>query len=131
MALNAGGTPGGAGKFFLGLAMLIAGGYLFLSGIRVYHMFSFGYSLYNFGPVHLTSGMILIPLIFGIGMIFYNARNPLGWLLFVGSLIAIVVGVIASIHFSLRGMSLFELLIILTLFIGGVGLFLSSLRSSS
>lgn len=131
MGLNgAGGTPGGAGRFFLGLGMLIAGGYLFLSAIRVHHMFTFGYSLYSMGPVHLTTGMTLIPLALGIGIIFYNARNPFGWLLGLGSLIAICVGVISSIQFSMHGMSLLDLLIILTLFVGGAGLFLSSLRSS-
>ncbi len=127
---GAGGTPGGAGRFFLGLAMLIAGGYLFLSSIRVYHMFSFGYSLYSFGPVRLTTGMTLIPLALGLGMVFYNARNPFGWLLFLGSLLAVCVGVIASIHFSMISMSLLDLLLILTLFVGGAGLFLSCLRAS-
>ena len=37
-----------------------------------------------------TSGMVLIPFIFGIGIIFYNARNFLGWLLAGGSLVALM-----------------------------------------
>lgn len=132
MAINgAGGTPGGAGRFFLGLGMMIAGGYLFLSSIRVYHLFNFGYSLFNFGGVHLTTGMTLIPMILGIAMIFYNASNPFGWLLGIGSLVAICVGVIASVQFSFASMSLLDLLIILVLFVGGAGLFLSSLRSAN
>ena len=130
MAANgAGGTPGGLGRFFLGLAMMVAGGYLFLNSIRVYNFLSMGYSLYAFGPVRLTTGMTLLPLCLGIVMIFYNARNILGWLLFLGSLLAVGVGVVASIRFSLAGMSLFDLLVILMLLLGGLGLFLSSLRS--
>ncbi|BAH75352.1 hypothetical protein [Solidesulfovibrio magneticus] len=130
MAINgAGGTPGGLGRFFLGLTMMVAGGYLFLSSIRVYHFFNMGYSLYTFGSFRLTTGMTLLPLGLGIVMIFYSARNILGWLLFLGSLLAICVGVIASIRFSLASMSLFDLLVILTLLLGGLGLFLSSLRS--
>jgi hypothetical protein len=127
---DAGGTPGGAGRFFLGLAMMIAGGYLFLSSIRVHHFMSFGHGLFSFGSVSVTTGMILIPLILGVGVIFHNARNPLGWLLAAGSLLALCVGVIASIRFSLAGMSLFDLLVILTLLAGGAGLFLSSLKPS-
>ena len=120
------------GVFSWGLAMMIAGGYLFLSSIRVYHLFNFGYSLFNYGAMHLTTtGMTLIPLILGIAMIFYNARNPFGWLLGIGSLVAICVGVIASIQFSFASMSLLDLLIILVLFVGGAGLFLSSLRSAN
>ena len=125
---GAGGTPGGLGRFFLGLAMMIAGGYLLLASIRVYNFFSMGYCLYSFGAFRLTAGMTMLPLAIGIGMVFYNARNWLGWLLLLGSLLAIVVGVIASIQFSLRSMSLFDLLVILVLFLGGAGLFLSSLR---
>jgi hypothetical protein len=125
---GAGGTPGGAGRFFLGLAMMIAGGYLFLNSIRVYNFFNMGYTLYTFGPVHFTTGMTLLPLAIGIAMVFYNARNWLGWLLLLGSLVAICVGVIASVHFSLQSMSLFDLLVILALLMGGLGLFLSSLR---
>lgn len=125
---GAGGTPGGAGRFFLGLAMMIAGGYLFLNSIQVHNFFSLGYSLFAFGPMRFTTGMTLIPLILGVGMVFFNARNWLGWLLFLGSLVAICVGVIASLSFSMRTMSLFDLLVILVLLVGGAGLFLSSLR---
>lgn len=127
---GAGGTPGGAGRFFLGLAMCIAGGYLFLNAVRVTPMFSWGHVFFRIGPAPMTGGMILLPLAFGVGMIFWNARNPLGWLLAFGSLLALCVGVIASIHFSLAGMTLFELLVILVLLCGGAGLVLGSLRAA-
>jgi len=112
------------------MAMMLAGGYLLLDSIRIYNFFNMHYTLYAFGPVRFTTGMTLIPLCIGIGMIFYNARNWLGWLLFLGSLLAICVGVIASIQFSLRSMSLLDLLVIFVLLVGGFGLFLSSLRTS-
>jgi len=79
--LNAGGTSGGAGRFLIGFVMIIAGGYLFLDAIHVVSRFGFRTSLYSFGGFHLRSGMVLVPFIFGVGMIFYNARNWLGWLL--------------------------------------------------
>lgn len=126
---GAGGSSGGVGRFFIGLAMMTAGGYLFLNAIRVSYGFHMGYRLYSFGGYHLTSGMTLIPLIFGIGFIFYNSRNIIGWLLAVAALIMLVVGVITSIRFSLRGMSAFDLIMIFVLLFGGLGLFLSSLRN--
>lgn len=132
MALQgAGGTRGGTGRFFIGLAMMAAGGYLFLHAIRVTHPFHFGYSMFSIGGFHLTTGMTLVPFVFGIGIIFYNSRNILGWLLSCASLVMLGFGVIASVQFRLRHMSAFELLMILTLLIGGVGLFLSSLRNYS
>ncbi len=125
---GAGGTKGGVGRFFLGLAMMIAGGYLFLSSIKIVNNFSMGYSLYRVGNLSLTSGMVLVPFIFGVGLIFYNSKNFLGWLLATASLIMLLFGVIASINFRLAPISAFELITMLVLAVGGVGVFLSSLR---
>ena len=127
---GAGGTSGGTGRFLLGLIMLIGGGYLLLDAIHVYNNFSLGMRLFNYGGMSITSGIVLIPMTIGIGMVFYNAKNPIGWVLFVGALIALIFGVIANIQFSMRQMSLFELLVILVLFVGGIGLLLGSLRES-
>lgn len=128
MPRGAGGSQGGAGRFFIGLIMIIGGGYLFLDSIQVIHHFGFGSALYSFGGFRLTTGMVLIPLIFGIGIIFYNSNNPLGWLLSCASLIMLGFGIISSIEFRLRSMSAFELITIIVLLVGGIGLFLSSLR---
>lgn len=125
---GAGGTSGGAGRFFIGLLMMVVGGYLFLNAVRVVNHFHWGYSLMSLGGVNVTSGMVLVPFMFGVGMIFYNAKNIFGWLLAVAALAMVLFGVITSLHFQMRAMSLFDLLTILVLFIGGIGLFLSSLR---
>jgi hypothetical protein len=111
--------------------MMTGGGYLFLDAIQIVNHFSFGYRMFNVGGTPLTSGLVLIQTIFGIGIIFYNGRNPIGWLLFMGGLAMLAFGVISSIDFRMRQMSAFELLIILVLFAGGLGLFLRSLINSS
>ncbi len=128
---GAGGTNGGAGQFFLGLAMMIAGGYLLFNSIIVTTRFGLGYSIYQFNGFNVTSGMVLIPFVFGVGIIFYNSKNFLGWLLAGGALVALVAGVLASIRLELRTMSAFDLITILVLAVGGLGLFLRSLRDSS
>jgi len=127
---GAGGSSGGIGRFFLGLIMTIGGGYLLLKSIHIYNSFSLGTGLFSYGGVSVTSGFILIPMMFGVGIIFYNAKNVIGWLLFVGSLVALIFGVITSIQFTFARMDLFQLLTILVLFVGGIGLLLSSLRNS-
>ena len=88
----------------------------------------FGFSAFG-GNYGISGGMVLIPLMFGIGMVFFNAKNIFGWILFIGSITALIFGVIASLHFSFATMSAFDLLVILVLAIGGLGLFLRSLRS--
>jgi hypothetical protein len=126
---GAGGTNGGVGRFFIGLGMMIAGGYLFFNAIDVTHQFSLGYTIYTFRSFRLTSGMTLIPFIFGIGIMFYDFKNVLGWALTAASLIMLGFGIISSLNFQLRDMSAFELIMILVLLVGGIGLFISSFKS--
>jgi hypothetical protein len=131
---GAGGSSGGIGSFFIGLMMMCGGFYMLLNAITVSSNFGLGsrfYSVSAYGSnVGITGGMVLIPFIFGVGLIFYNSKNILGWLLAIGSLTALIFGVISTVRFSLRTMSSFDLIVILVLAVGGLGLFLRSLRKS-
>lgn len=126
--MGAGGSDGGTGQFLIGLIMMIGGGYLLLNGIVVRP--SLGGRIFGVGGMPVTSGMILIPLMFGIGLIFYNAKNRIGWIIAGASLIALVFGVIANTTVQFARLSIFDLLVILILLVGGLGLFLRSLRKS-
>jgi len=130
---GAGGTSGGIGQFLISFVMMSGGFYMLLNAIQVRSSFGMGMRLYGFsaggGNYGITTGMVMIPFIFGIGFIFYNARNPLGWLLSIGSLVALIFGVISTIQFTFRAMTAFELIVILILAVGGLGLFLNSLRT--
>lgn len=128
---GAGGTSGGSGRFFLGLIMMCSGFYLLLSSVVVSSSFGLGARLFGIGAVGITGGIILVPLVLGIGMIFYNARSYVGWLVAVTSFFALVFGVIASVSLDVRTMSAFHLITILVLAFGGLGLFLGSLRAAA
>lgn len=127
--MGAGGSPGGLAPFFLGVAMSIAGGYLLLNALRVLH--GFGGGLFAIGGFNVTGGMILIPFIIGTGIIFYDATKWYGWVLAGGSLLALVIGAIASVRFSFEGMTAFDLIVILVLLFGGIGLVLRSVKEPS
>jgi hypothetical protein len=116
--------------FVIGFAMVSGGVYLLLQSIQVTSNFGFGYGLYHMGSLQVTSGMVLIPFLLGVGMVFWNAKNIFGWLLSGGSLVALVFGVLASVQFHLQRMSLFELLTILILTVGGGALFFRSLQTT-
>jgi hypothetical protein len=112
---NVGGTAGGLGSFVLGAIMTAAGGYLLLNQVTVTTGFwtFFGYNAF---------GLSLVPLLFGILLLFYNGRGILGWLLVVGGLAIIAAGILTNLTIFFRPTSLFNTLIMLIMFVGGLGL---------
>jgi hypothetical protein len=119
---GAGGTPGGIYTFVFGLGMTIGGGFLFVNHVRV------GYSFrHYFG--RSTHGLMLIPLLIGIGFLFFNSKSIVGWALAGGGALIILLGIITSLRFSFPQTSLFNLLVMLVMLVGGIGLMLRSLRA--
>ncbi|HET7503575.1 MAG TPA: hypothetical protein VFK02_21280 [Kofleriaceae bacterium] len=116
---NVGGTPGGTGTFLLGLIMAIAGGYLLFHQVQVHG----GYWTWGgFGGTGRSFGITLLPLLFGIGILFFNGKSLIGRLLAFGGALVIVVGVIANLDIHFEQTSLWNTLIMLVLLVGGVGL---------
>ena len=112
---GAGGTPGGLIEFFVGLGMAIAGAYLLTNQITV----SSGYwTLWGYN----TFGLSLIPLIFGIGILFFNGKSILGWLLTFAGVVIIGAGVLVNLHVYFQPTSLFNTIVMLVLLAGGIGL---------
>jgi hypothetical protein len=109
--------------FFGGAAMVIAGGYLLLTRVSV---MSGSWLFYGYDAF----GLSLFPLLVGIGMLFYNGRSVLGWLMASGGALIILVGIVANMHVYFRSTSLFDTLIMLGLLAGGVGLVARSLRDT-
>ena len=130
---GAGGTDGGIGQFLLGFAMMYGGFYVLFNAIIVQSSFGLGMSMYGFsalgGRLNITSGMVMIPFLFGIRIVFYNAKKDVGWLLARGALVALIFGILSSSQFSMRAMSAFELITIMVLAFGGLGLFLRAIQA--
>ncbi|HEY6548080.1 MAG TPA: hypothetical protein VI589_09245 [Vicinamibacteria bacterium] len=118
---GAGGTPGGVGTFFLGLMMAVAGGYLLTNQVTVSSGF-WGY----FGPN--TFGLTLVPLLFGVGLLFFDGRSLLGWLLTAAGSVIIFAGILMNLRIYFQPTSLFNTLVMLVLLVGGLGLVARSLR---
>ncbi len=121
---GAGGTPGGLGTFLAGSAMVVAGGYLLLTRVTVT---SGLWQLWGYNAF----GLSLVPLLVGIGVLFFDGRSLLGWLLTTAGALIIVVGIVANLHLYFRPTSLFDTLLILGLMAGGIGLVARSLRAQS
>jgi len=110
-----GGTPGGVIEFFVGLAMTISGGYMLISRVIVTSGF------WNWGGSG-TFGLSLVPLIFGIAFVFFNGKSIIGWILIAISIIVIASGILMNLQIYFQPTSLFNTIIMLVLFAGGIGL---------
>jgi hypothetical protein len=121
---GAGGTPGGLGTFAAGAAMLVAGCYLLLTRVTVT---TTTWRFYGYNAF----GLSLFPLLIGIGVLFFNGRSVLGWLLTMGGALIIVVGIVANLGIYFQPSSLFDTLVILGLIAGGLGVTARALKAST
>ncbi len=112
---DVGGTPGGLGEFLMGFVMTCVGGYLLTNQVTV------AGSYWNFYGTN-TFGVTLLPMLFGIGMLFWNGRSIAGWVLTAGGALFILAGVIANLHIYFRPATLFNTIVMLVLVVGGLGL---------
>src|SRR3990172_7417277 len=119
---GAGGTPGGVGRFFAGLAMTAVGGYLLLNQVTVAGTF---WDFFGFNAFGLT----LLPLLIGVGLLFSNAKSVAGWVLSTIGVLIVVASILMSMHIYFRPTSLYNTLVMLILMAGGLGLIANSLRA--
>ena len=119
---GAGGTPGGVGQFLVGLGMAVAGAYLLASSVIV------SSGLWTVRGYN-AFGLSLLPLIFGIGLLFFNGRSKVGWVLLFAGIVIIFTGIIMNLQIYFQSTSLFNTIVMLVLLAGGVGLVARSLRA--
>jgi hypothetical protein len=118
---GAGGTEGGIGQFLLGLVMAVGGAYLLTQQVMVSSGF-WGW----FGP-H-TFGLSLLPLVVGIGILFFDGKSTIGWLLTIAGAAIVFLGILMNLRVYFEPTSLFNTLVMLILLAGGLGLVARSLR---
>jgi hypothetical protein len=112
---GAGGTPGGIGEFVMGLAMAVAGAYLLTNQVVVVSGF---WSVWGYNAF----GLSLLPLIVGIGMLFFNGKSIVGWLLLFIGVVVIFTGILMNLHIYFERTSLFNTIVMIVLLAGGIGL---------
>jgi hypothetical protein len=118
---DVGGTPGGLGEFLMGFAMTCIGVYLLSNQVSVVG------SYWSFWGAN-TFGITLIPMLFGIGILFWSGRSIVGWLLTAAGALFILAGVLANMHIYFQQTSLFNALVMLILLVGGLGLIARAIR---
>jgi hypothetical protein len=120
-----GGTPGGIGEFLLGILVAGVGFYLLFSHVQVHSSY---WNFFGAGGAGRSFGVSLIPLLFGIGILFVNGKSVPGWFLAIGGLLLILAGIIANLDIYFQPTSLMNTLIMLGMIAAGLGLVVKGLR---
>jgi hypothetical protein len=118
-----GGTPGGMGEVLAGMAMIAVGIYMVFDHVTVATSF-----WRFFGSPGQSFGITLMPLLIGIGVLFFNGRSILGWFLMTAGVLLILVGILMNLDIYFRPTSLWNTIFMFGLIGGGVGLFAKGLR---
>jgi hypothetical protein len=121
---NVGGTQGGLTWFLGGLAMLAVGVYLLFQQVDVHG----GYWRWGGWGSGNSFGLTLVPLLIGVGILFYDGESKVGWIVGGLGLLIIIAGIVANLEIHFRRTSLFNTILILVLIAGGIGVILRSLR---
>lgn len=110
--------------FVIGLALLASGLYLLFQQVDVHG----GYYHWGSWNQDRSFGLTLLPLLIGIGVLFWDGSSKVGWLLAAGGLLLLVVGIVSNLQIHFRTTSLFNTLVILTLIVAGLGVMARSIR---
>ncbi|HEX6729197.1 MAG TPA: hypothetical protein VF074_04260, partial [Pyrinomonadaceae bacterium] len=72
-------------------------------------------------------GLSLVPLIFGIGILFFNGKSIIGWVLLLVGVVIIFTGILMNLQIYFQRTSLFNTILMLVLLAGGIGLIFRAL----
>ena len=109
-------------QFLAGLAMLIAGLFIFSQKVMVYSSFLGGGLGISIGGMNLNNGLIIIPFIIGVVWMFASEGSFASKVFTAAGVLIIILAVIMTTNISLVRITLYEWVLILVLIFGGAGL---------
>ena len=109
--------------FFIGIVIFCIGAFMIFQNTT--KATNFGLSrLIGFEP---PFGVVLLPLIIGIIVLFFNEESILGWLLVIVGVLIILVGILMGLQITFRRTTLFTTIIMYGLTAAGIGITLKGL----
>lgn len=113
--------------FFIGLILLGAGLFWLFQRTSVATVGIFSGGLL-FGNIMIPTGIVLIPLILGIILLFFlEDKRIIGWIVTVIGLIIVILSILMSVRISFERTSLFEFICMFGFIAAGTGLLLRTL----
>lgn len=113
-------------NFFIGLLMFGGGLFMVLQNAQVTSSWGYGY-FYHIGSWGVPNGLIMLPVLIGIVMLFLMDRKIFGWIVTVLGILFILLTIIMSVRISWRSTSAYVFIIMFGLIAAGGGLMLRAL----
>ena len=115
------------GTLLLGFVLAVAGGYLLTNQVQV-GAGPFG----GFAWFGATSfGLLLVPLMLGVGLLCFNAKLLIGRLLVAAGAVILLASVLNTLRITFLPTSLFNTLLMLAMLVAGFGLMARSIAGVS
>ena len=109
--------------FFCGIIVFCLGVYLVFQNTVV----TTGFSLYRYIGFEPPQGLVFLPLLIGIIMIFFKDKSIVGWILIILGILIIRLGILSGLRIYFKTTSLFEAIMMFGLTAAGIGITLKGL----
>ena len=113
--------------FFIGLLMLGGGLFMIFQNISVSSSWGYGGHFFSIGGFHLSNGLIMLPIIVGIGMLFLMERKIFGWVVLSIGIVIVLLSVMLTTHLSWRTTNAYVFIIMFGMTAAGGALVLREL----
>jgi hypothetical protein len=115
-------------SFFIGLLMFGAGLFMIFQNAQMQSLWGWGNgSFYRIGSWELPNGLIMIPLLIGIVMLFMMEHKIFGWIVTILGILFVLLTIIMSVRIVWRTTSAYVFIIMFGLVAAGGGLMLKAL----
>ena len=109
--------------FFVGIIVFLIGVYMIFQNTII----STGFSLTRMFGFTPNFGIVLLPLLIGIIVLFFNPHNILGWFLIILGILIILMGILMGLRITFMPVSLFEGIFMFGMTAAGIGITLKGL----
>lgn len=111
-------------NFFIGIILALLGTYLIMQNTTLYMNYSAITEMMGFNP---PFGLVLLPLIIGIGILFFSSKSIFGWIITIFGVLSILLGILLSLKITFRPVSLYYGILMYGMTSAGIGMFLKAI----
>lgn len=112
-------------SFFVGLLMLAGGLFMIFNNLTVTS--SWGNHFFHIGSFNIPNGMVMLPIVIGIAMLFLMERKVFGWIVVAIGVVIVLLSILLSTQIYWRRTSAYIFIIMFGLTAAGAGLVLREL----